>query len=598
MTSVGKKVTVLLVCVLCAGVSAGFAKAQVKMKIGSVNFEGNDAFQAKRLYKLMVSRPSSLLSSSMYHPEVLQDDLKNIELFYRQQGYLEAHIVNYNVQEDTIQHQVHMFIHISEGDRTYVEGVGIFGNQEYSDTLLNEHIKIQTGAPLEQEKIEKSTINLLTLYANNGYLDARVKPSIRVSTETHRAVIDFDIHEGVQFQIAQISLTGTQKTRQNVISRELRFRPGGIVDYSRLLESQRRLYVTGLFQSVFIRPKPAGSGDSTKKDILVELKENMSGEFNVSVGYGSVEKARGKMEIFNHNLWGTARQIGLVTKMSFIGRSVEASFTEPWTFGTPWRTDVNALGEHKEEPGFHLSRVGAYIMVGRQFLKRSNITLTYRQEWVDLSHIQVSTIPEEMRTNTRGVKLSCIYDTRDNLFHSTRGTYVEWSNEVGRFFSSETRGFLRSVVRFKYFRQVSRSTALGTSMELGWMNARGGLGSIPLHERFYAGGPNVLRGFEYQKVGPLDENRNPMGGRLKSVWNLVEMRRTLYKMIGGVLFMDIGNVWSKLEDVRIADLRISPGLGLRVNTPIGLTRLDLGINIDHKKDEAGTKLYFSMGHAF
>jgi outer membrane protein insertion porin family len=316
------------------------------------------------------------------------------------------------------------------------------------------------------------------------------------------------------------------------------------------------------------------------------------------VGYGSVEKARGKMEIFNHNLWGTARQSGLVTKLSFIGRSVEASFTEPWTFGTPWRTDVNVAVEYKEEPGYNLNRTGGQIVFGRQFLKRSNITLTYRHERVDLSNIQVSTIPEEMRTNTRGVKLSFIYDTRDNLFHSTRGTYFEWSNEAGQFFSSETKGFLRSVVRYKYFRSLSRSTVLGTSIEFGWIDARRGLGSIPLHERFYSGGPNVMRGFEYQKVGPLDESRTPIGGRLKFTWNLFEFRRTLYKMIGGTLFFDVGSVWSDPDRIRVNDLRISPGVGLRINTPIGLARLDYGINMDRKKDEPRAKLYFSMGQAF
>ncbi|UCE19361.1 MAG: outer membrane protein assembly factor BamA [Gemmatimonadota bacterium] len=568
------------------------------MKIESVHFEGNNAFQAKRLYKVMVSRPSSFLNPSRYYPEVFQDDLKNIELFYRQRGYLEAHIVNSTVQEDTIEHRVHLFIQISEGERTYVEGVGIFGNQVYSDTLLHEHITIQKGDALEQKKIEKSTIHLLTLYANNGYLNAQVEPSIRVSTETHRAVIDFNILEGVQFRIAQIALTGSQKTRQKVIRRELRFRSGEIVDYSRLLESQRRLYLTGLFQSVFVHPKTAVGGDSTKKDILIELHENMSGEFNVALGFGSVEKARGKVEVFNHNLWGTARQIGLVTKLSFIGRSVEASFTEPWTFGTRWRTDVNTATEYKEEPGYNLNQVGGRIMIGRQFLKRSNLTLTYRRERVNLSDIQVRTIPGERKTNTNGLKLSLIYDTRDNLFNSTSGAYFEWSNEVGQFFSSTTKGFFRSNIQFKFFRSLSRSTVLGSSLELGWMNARSGIRSIPLHERFYAGGPNVLRGFEYQKIGPIDGNRNPLGGRLKFTWNCFEFRRTIYRMIGLTLFTDMGSVWDNPERIRMNDFRISPGIGFRVNTPIGLARLDFGINIDRNKGEPGSKLYFSMGQAF
>lgn len=237
-------------------------------------------------------------------------------------------------------------------------------------------------------------------------------------------------------------------------------------------------------------------------------------------------------------------------------------------------------------------------MIGRQFLKRSNVTLTYRRERVNLSDIQVRAIPDEMKTDTNGLKLSLIYDSRDNLFNSTRGAYFEWSNEVGRFFSITTRSFLRSIFRFKYFHSFSRSTVLGTSFELGWMDARGGIRSIPLHERFYAGGPNVLRGFEYQKIGPLDENRTPVGGRLKCIWNLFELRRTVYKMIGCTVFTDIGSVWHDPDQIRMNDVRISPGVGIRVNTPIGLARLDLGFNTHQRTGESSTKLYFSMGQAF
>jgi len=135
-------------------------------------------------------------------------------------------------------------------------------------------------------------------------------------------------------------------------------------------------------------------------------------------------------------------------------------------------------------------------------------------------------------------------------------------------------------------------------LDIGWLDASGEGENIPLHERFYAGGPNSLRGFDYQSVGPLDANRIPLGGRLHVVWNVLEVRQSLYKMIGGVLFFEMGNVWKKPEYFTLNDFRLVAGFGIRVNTPIGLARLDYGININKRPEEASGKLYFSMGHIF
>jgi translocation and assembly module TamA len=130
------------------------------------------------------------------------------------------------------------------------------------------------------------------------------------------------------------------------------------------------------------------------------------------------------------------------------------------------------------------------------------------------------------------------------------------------------------------------------------MDAYGSSKDIPLNERFYAGGPNSLRGFGYQLVGPLDSDGDPTGGRLKLVWNLVEIRQAVYKMIGLALFADVGDILWQPEAFRLGNIRTSAGVGLRANTPIGIMRLDYGVNLKRKKGEPEAKLYFNMGQAF
>jgi outer membrane protein insertion porin family len=569
-----------------------------RFKVKSVTFEGNQAFTERRLQKVLLTRPSRFLSPSHYHPEILDEDLNNLVLFYQQNGYLDAQVTDHHVTTDSVQKEVGIHIQVTEGELTQVEGVAVFGNNVFADSLLLQMIKINPGDPLRQKRIEEATLSILSLYADEGYLDTQIKPDVRIDSVVHRALIDFVISEKVQFKVGEIRMEGLEKTKPGVVKRELLFARGEVIRYSRLLESQRRLYLTGLFYSVFIQPQPAASGDPTTKDILLDLKENKSIEFNLAAGYGSVEKARGRMEIFNNNLAGSALKAGISAKVSFISRGLEFSFTDPWTFGLRLRTDANFMLEYLEEPGYDISHRVGRLVIGRAFGKRSNISFGYRYQNAKIKNIQVSDIPDQLETNLRTLAISLILDTRDNLFNSTQGTYFEWKNELAGSFLRGTDTFVRSVGRIRYFYSWKRSTIFATALEVGWMDFFGESRDIPLSERFYAGGPNSLRGFGYQLVGPLDAEGDPFGGRFKLVWNLLEIRQALYKMFGMAIFADVGNVWSKPKEFRLDDVRTSAGFGLRATTAVGILRLDYGINLQPKKGEPGGKLYFSMGHAF
>ena len=121
---------------------------------------------------------------------------------------------------------------------------------------------------------------------------------------------------------------------------------------------------------------------------------------------------------------------------------------------------------------------------------------------------------------------------------------------------------------------------------------------IPLNERFYAGGPSSLRGFKYHRVGPLSVNRVPLGGRFEILWNVIELRRAVYKIIGVGVFADVGNVWADAEAASLSTFRSCVGAGIRANTSIGILRLDYSINTDPFDWEPLGQLYFSIGHAF
>ncbi len=583
---------------LLIGANAGHASDSRKWTVDRVTFSGNQAFDHDRLQSLMVMRPGGWFHSTHYNKSVLDEDINNLTRFYQQAGYLEAKVTDTQIVRDSANYNVRIGLTIDEGAVTHIEGITIFGSTTFSDTTLLKLIGLKPGDPFKRLVIRDGLLSIATLYADSGYLNATVTPDIKINHDAHLAMIDLSVTERARCHISKIKIDGLQRTKRYVVERELSFKEGDVVRYWRLMQAQHRLYLTGLFRSVYIRPLADSTGDSTGRVILVDLEEKLNSEFTVSVGYGSVEKIKGRTEISTTNLAGTARQIGLMVEADFIKRGVEGSFTEPRTFGTRLQTDLNLFYRFQTEPSYDVSRYGGKVTVGRKIGEHGSISTTYRYEDAALKHVLTTDIPDNADSRVRSLMLSYVHDSRDNLFNPTRGLYLDNSYELAGGFLSGTDAFSRVISRVRYFYSLDRHTIMAMAFRIGWMDTFGNSRPVPLNERFFTGGPNSMRGFGYQRVGPIDENDEPIGGKFEIVWNVLEIRRVIYKMFGVVGFVDVGNVWASARDFRPADLRVDAGPGLRANTPLGIVRLDYGVNLDRHPGESRAKLYLSMGQAF
>ncbi len=584
--------TILLIFLFSSGMAA--SKKDV-FKVRKVEFRGNIEIDSQTLLKVILMRPSHLFNPVVFQEAILLDDLDALGTYYNRQGFLKAEILDPVITIDSTKRKVDISIQVEEGARARIEDLSFLGNDTYSDSTLLKVSGLEPGKPLIAPQIEKATLQLLRYYADRGYLEASVKPTTRLNDVKDKAFVDIVIVEHSQYKIGGVEIDGNDKTRSNVIHRELDFKTDEIANYSRILSSQKNLYLTGLFERVYLQPVPSLS-DSTLRDIHIELKESQAGELNFSAGYGSIDRFRFKIQFYQANLRGTALKIGLSTRLSSIQRVVEAQFTNPRIRGSRWRLDVTQGLEKHFEPSYDLNRIASRVALQKKIDRRLSITLSQRNELNQLSNVIVDTLDGALAADVHSLRGQLTWDTRDNLFNPTSGILIDWLNEIAGGPVSSSNAFFKSNLRVTYQRPTFRGSVLASSLEIGSLSSYGGNYRISLQERFYAGGPNSLRGFAYQSVGPMDASSNPQGGFVHLIWNVVELRVPVYKSLQTAFFVDAGNVWRDRSELSGSKLRKDIGVGLHYITPIGVIRLETAYPIND--EVTAPRVFFSMGYGF
>jgi outer membrane protein insertion porin family len=133
----------------------------------------------------------------------------------------------------------------------------------------------------------------------------------------------------------------------------------------------------------------------------------------------------------------------------------------------------------------------------------------------------------------------------------------------------------------------------------GYVRKRSG-GALPVYEKFYLGGINTVRGFEYADISPVDpDTGDKIGGEKMMVYNF-EYRIPLLKEQGiiGLVFFDAGNVFQADESYSFSGIRKGAGGGIRWYSPMGPLRLEWGRNLDPQGDEPSSRMEFSIGGMF
>ncbi len=573
--------------------------------IDEVRFGAVEALTSDELYEQVRTRERGrfrwiplvgrLVNEGRYDPDVFEEDRRVLQLHYQRLGYRQAYVRGAPVIEEDGKRLVVEF-DIIEGPQSVVSSLEIVGNDALPSETLLSRVRLSPGDPRDRLREIAGERSIRELYAARG----RPYTEVRTAFNKETGVLTYEVAEGPPVTIGRILIqfeNADPKTRPHVVRRELLIDEGDLYSGLLLDRSRRRLFRLGFFSRVSIRTPGFDEGEETV-DVNIVLRERSAGSLNVRGGFSPSEGVRGTFEVLQRNWNGTGRRLGGQVRLGTLGNRYELTFVEPWTLATPTRTTFRAFRDNLEEQDDTLT-TGALINLSQSLYTHNRVSVQYRYQEFSITGEDNGVKIEDLgiQPTLSAVLAAFRRDTRDNLFAPTRGWYNEVRFEVaGGAVGAKTR-FTRLTTDSRYYRRPAGDIVFASQLRLGVSSRRADLSPISSTERFRLGGSTTVRGYPERSLGKPDLFGHYRGDILFQ--GNAELRIPIKGVVGMAYFVDVGNLWTGYGDIFDEPPKVAIGGGVRVQTPIGPARLDVGVPLSRLRDlDQDPRLWVALGNSF
>ena len=652
-----RQLRALLPFLLVAACAAAPLAAQQERVVRGLAFEGNRAIDDYTLRSAIATSSSSVFASvwllrwmglgeKRYFNELeFRRDVVRLLLLYRQSGYMNA-VVDTVVRREA--GDVHVLFRIYEGEPVRLTRLSLVGLDSLLDVVaLKRTLPLQEGAPFNRMLFQASADTIADRLRNLGYPYAQVLRNYDVDATALKAEASLEAMPGPRARIGRVVITGLEQVDTGTVRKMLSVHPSDLFRQDRVYQSQRDLYGMGVFRSVNVvladsAPRP---GDSTVT-VLVRVAEGPRHRVRVGAGYGSLDCFRVQSGWTAYDFLGGARALDLTGRVSKLGvgsptdaglrsnvchflhddptsdtinYNVGLTLRQP-AFLSPRHTASFALfAERRSEfNAYTRQAVGANLAVTFNARRTIPVTLGYsysvgRTTALPAIYCQLFRLcdasEQAFLSNRRrfgAVTISGVRNQTNSVLDPTAGGVVTASlTHSSRLVGSDTLyEFNRGQLEVSRYYPIGRRGAFawrvlgGTILPARRISFAGqSVRFVPPDQRFYGGGPNSVRGYARNELGPRVYFRSisvdsvkgdttfgnlqasATGGNAIFVAN-AELRipTPLFPdRMRVAVFADVGQVW-ELEDPSVRGVRFTPGVGVRFVTPLGPVRLDAAYN--------------------
>ncbi len=598
-------------------------------KIRKINIIGNNAFKEKELLGLFVLRTPGLLTwftkDDQYSKQKLGADLETLRSYYLNRGYLELSIDSTQVSITPDMQDIYITINITEGPNYTVSEIKLAGEMLSLEAELRKLIKIAPGEVFAREKLTESVKLITDRLGNDGYAFANVNAAPEVDKEKRQVGFTFFIDPGRRVYVRRINITGNERTRDEVIRREMRQFEGGWYSTSKIAQSKIRVDRLNFFNAVNVETPPV-PGTTDQIDINVDIKEKPTGAVMFGAGYAQQQGLILTASVAQDNIFGSGKNVSLQVSTGNINKVYSLSFTDPYFTKNGVSAGFDIYNRRLNTSqllgvgAFNTATIGAGVRFGIPVNENDTIAIGLGAEQTDIISVgNVQRNKDFVRdfgkvTLNLPVTLSWARDGRDSAIWTTSGTTHRVFLEAG--VPGGDLQYYKASYALKWFFPISKDFTLMLHGEAGHGNGYNGQ-PLAFFKNFFAGGNTSVRGYYISSLGPRDAGpldtitglpnpKNPgraLGGNTRIVGSaelmfpLPGMRND--RSVRLSLFLDAGTVYGPGGQRPTAEgMRYSTGVAVMWISPMGPLKVSIAQPLNAQPGDSIQRFQFQFGQTF
>ena len=631
-----------------------------KVKIASIEFEGNEMISDKKLRRLMkdtkVKKAFRIFKASKFLDEAYKVDQNNIIAKYNEKGHRDAKIVSDSIWNDE-EGNLAIKIKLKEGNPYYFGDITFVGNTKYSNQELKNLVGIEAGDIFDQNVLDTRVLgspdsrDIHSQYLDNGYLFSQVNP-VEIEVRNDTIGLEVRIYEGTQARVNKVTVTGNTKTNDHVIIREIRTKPGDLFNRSLIMRSNRELATLGYFnpEKLDIDVKPDAKNGTVDLNYIVE--EKASDQIELQGGWGA-NRIIGTFRltftnfsaknILNKEYWtplpsGDGQRLSLSASSNGLQyQSYNISFTEPWLGGKKpnalsvgFYHSITSNGLPTDDPNRGFFKVtGLSLGLGKRLKWPDDFFTIYRNlnfKKYDVNNYSFGNFDEGDFYN---ISYSFVLgrNSVDQPMFPRRGSNMKLSiqvtppyslmdgiNDYSNMSESEKNRWVeyhKWNFGANWFSSLANKLVLKTNLEFGVIGKYNSDRVLSQFERFYLGGDGLsgyaLDGREVVALrGYSNNSLSASTGSIAYNKYTMELRYALslnpQSPIYILTFLEAGNAWSQFKQFNPFEIKRSAGFGVRITIPMmGIMGVDWGYGYDDIPSDPNAnkgQFHFSINQQF
>lgn len=603
-----------------------------KVKIGKINFIGNEQFTDKRLrrtFKKTHQKSINFFRSSKFKASDYEEDKELLIDFYNSRGYRNATVVSDSIYPIS-SNRMGIDLKVTEGNKYYIRDISWVGNSVYPTEDLQRMFGVKKGDTYDKKTMHKrlgiqketdpEAMSVSSLYQNNGYLISQIDPAETI-VGADSIDIQVKVFEGDQFTINNVNITGNQRVDDEVIRRELSTYPGEMYDRSLLMRTIRLLGSMQHFNPENLVPDIQPDMSRGKVDINWALEETASDQFNIAGGWGSgtfvgsVGITLNNLSIknfFKKGAWrpypmGQNQQLAISAQTNGTWyKAFSLSFTDPWLGGhKPNSFTVSAHYSEQNDAYYVWQKSSQYFRtygVAAGLGRRLNWPDPYFSLYTELSYERYSLknwnsfVMSNGSSNLLSLKVVLSRSSVDQPFYPRRGSdfslsvqatlpYSLWDGKDyndPKLSDSERYKWIefhKWQLKGQWFQALSKNQKLVLMLkaEMGFLGTYN-KNKVSPFERFEVGGDGMsgynLYGIDVIAMRGYEDGALDPGNNYSRAYNkyTAELRYPVIlkpsSQIYVLGFMEGGNAFDSWKSFSPFKIKRSAGFGVRLYLPV------------------------------